>query len=422
MGRIARFGMITGFAMVLAVVLQGMALPGRVAASGRGDDARNIECGLVAPDFKAPLRIFSPAYYATQKTACLGDRMAFYKVPGVTMALIDGNRVAWSRGYGVLETGTGRAVTPESVFEAASATKMLTAVLVLRLVERGTLDLDRDVNQYLTSWKVPSGQAGATQPVTLRLLLAHQAGVNRPVKGLPFDDGHPPTLAQVLAGSPPATNQGVVVERAPGSGHAYSNIGYLVIQQVLQDATGKSYEQLARELVFQPLGMTSSTLAHPLTAEWRARWGVPHDEAGVARPRSLMPRAVAHGGLVTSATDLATLAAEIALAWQGRSTRVLSKRSASLMLNRAADIDMGFGAPVGQGLGVMLLGHGSSLHFLHPGGNDPGANCWVIASPVTGKGVVVMTNAAAGEALMLEIVASVAHAGGWPDLLQPSAR
>jgi hypothetical protein len=111
-------------------------------------------------------------------------------------------------------------------------------------------------------------------------------------------------------------------------------------------------------------------------------------------------------------------AIECGLAYQGRSTRLLSKRSAELMLTKAAEFTPGFGVPVGQGLGVMLLGEGRTLHFLHPGGNDPGANCWVIMSPVTGKGAVIMTNAAPGGALMLELLASIAHHGGWPDLSQ----
>jgi CubicO group peptidase (beta-lactamase class C family) len=293
---------------------------------------------------------------------------------------------------------------------------MLTTVITLRLIERGALDLDRDVNAYLKSWKVPASPLTAGQPVTLRLLLTHRAGINPPDKGLPFDAAHPPTLGGAVVGRAPATNQGVVVERAPGSGHSYSNIGFLVVQLVLEEATGKSYAQLARELVFAPLGMHASTVTHPLAPEWRARWGVPHDEHGVAHPRTSMPNAVAHGGLVTSASDLARLALEIGLAYQGRSTRLLSKRSAELMLTRAAEFDAGFGVSMGQGLGVMLLGEGATLHFLHPGGNDPGANCWVILSPVTGKGAVIMTNAAAGEALMLELLASIAHDSSWPDL------
>jgi CubicO group peptidase (beta-lactamase class C family) len=291
---------------------------------------------------------------------------------------------------------------------------VLTTVMTLKLVERGVLDLDRDVNAYLKSWKVPTAPLTAAQPVTLRLLLTHRAGINRPDKGFPVDEQHLPTLQQVLAGAPPAINQGVVVEQAPGSSHKYSNIGFLVVQLVLEEATGKKYEQLARELVFEPLGLGSSTVGHPLTPAWRSRWGVPHDENGVAHARNQMPDAVGHGGLVTSASDLARLALEISLAHQGRSTRLLSRQSAELMLTKAADFDpKAFGAPVGQGLGVMLLGEGRRVHFAHPGGNDPGANCWVIASPITGKGAVIMTNAAAGEALMLEVLASIAHHYGW---------
>jgi CubicO group peptidase (beta-lactamase class C family) len=401
---------------VALVPLAGGLMAGRRDQPAPSGHARAVECGLVAPDFKAPLRIFSAEYYQAQKPACLADRMAFYKVPGVTMAVIDGNAVAWSKAYGVLEAGTNRSVTAESVFEAASATKMLTTVIALRLAERGVLDLDRDVNAYLESWKVPAGRLTAASPVTLRLLLTHRAGINRPDKGLPYDEQRPPTLAQVLAGAPPAINQGVVVERAPGSSHQYSNIGFLVVQLVLEEATGKKYGQLASELVFKPLGLDSSTVSHPLAPAWRSRWGVPHDEKGVARARSQMPDAVAQGGLVTMPSDLARLAVEIGLASEGRSTRLLSKRSAQMMLTRAADFDPGFGVPVGQGLGVMLLGEGRTLHFLHPGGNDPGANCWIIASPATGQGAAIMTNAAAGEALMLEILASIGHHYRWPDL------
>ena len=385
--------------------------------AGVDDAVHAVECGLVQPDFKAPLTIFSPDYYTTQKTACLADRMAFYKVPGVTLAVIDANQIAWTRAYGVLETGTNRKVTTQSVFEVASATKVLTTAVALKLMERGLIDLDRDVNGYLKTWKVPTGPLTATQPVTLRLLLTHRAGINRPDGGLPHDPKQPPTLAQVLAGAPPAINKGVVVEHAPGSGYQGSNIGFLIVQAVVEEVSGKPFTQLARELVLAPLGLESSTLTHPLTEAWRDRWGVPHDENGTAHARQQLPGAVAHGGLVSTPSDLARLAIEIVLAHQGKSSRLLSRRSAELMLTKVADIDpRQYGAPAGQGLGVLLLGEGPTLHFLHPGGNDPGANCWVIASPATGQGAVVMTNAAAGEALMLEVLASIAHHYRWPNL------
>jgi CubicO group peptidase (beta-lactamase class C family) len=267
------------------------------------------------------------------------------------------------------------------------------------------LDLDRDVNAYTRS------RGRSEQPVDRRTA-GHaaaadaSAGINRP------DKGHSTRRTRDARRRGGRGDQPGVVVGAPGVS-LYSNIGFLLVQLVLE-ATGKS-TQLARELVFTPLGMNSSTVTHPLAPEWRARWGVPHDEKGVAHARDSMPNAVAHGGLVTSASDLARLAIEIGLAYQGRSTQLLSKRSAELMLKRATEFNAGFGVPLGQGLGVMLLGSGATLHFLHPGGNDPGANCWVIMSPATGKGAVIMTNAAAGEALMLEVLASIAHQSGWPD-------
>lgn len=378
---------------------------------------RAVVRGLVPPDVGAPARIFSPDYYNSQAYSSLLDRMTFYRVPGVTMTVFDAHGLIWTRGYGVLQTGTDRPVTSSSLFEAASATKILTTVLALRLVEHGVLDLDRDVNDYLKTWKLPESPLTAGRPVTLRLLLSHLAGLNRPDNGLPFNERRPPTLRQLLAGAPPAINQGLVIERAPATTHKYSNIGFLVVQLVMEDVTGKTYQQMAHELVLEPLGLESSTVSHPLTPDQRLRWGVPHDEWGVAHARNQMPHAVGHGGLVATSSDLARLALEICLAYRGESTRLLSKPSAELMMTKTADLDpRQFGAPAGQGLGAMLLGEAETLHFFHPGSNAPGTNCWVIASPVTGNGAVVMTNAASGEALILETLASIAHHYEWPDL------
>lgn len=97
-----------------------MAAVQRTATADGNDDARAVQCGLVPPDFKARLRIFSPEYYRIQKTACLQDRMAFYTVPGVTIALIDGGRIAWTSEHGVLEAGTNRRVVRDSVRRSKS--------------------------------------------------------------------------------------------------------------------------------------------------------------------------------------------------------------------------------------------------------------------------------------------------------------
>ena len=112
------------------------------------------------------------------KTSRLQDEMRRLNVPGVSVAVIRGGKLAWARGFGVTHEG-GPAVTPQTLFQAASISKPVTALAALRLAEQGKLDLDADVNTILTSWKLP---AGAGKP-SVRQLLSHTAGTT--VSGFP---------------------------------------------------------------------------------------------------------------------------------------------------------------------------------------------------------------------------------------------
>jgi CubicO group peptidase (beta-lactamase class C family) len=101
--------------------------------------------------------------------------MAQFAVPGMGVTVVEEWKIE-SRGYGVKEVD-GEAVTPETLFQACSISKPVTAVAVVRLAQEGVLDLDEDVNSYLTSWKVP--KTVSSQPrITLRQLLGHVAGTS----------------------------------------------------------------------------------------------------------------------------------------------------------------------------------------------------------------------------------------------------
>ena len=102
------------------------------------------------------------------------------KVPGLGVAVVHDFRVDWARGYGVRNAQTGEPVTDTTRFQWASVTKPVTAVVALRLVQDGVLDLDRNVNDYLKSWKVPDNEFTREEKVTLRRLLSHDAGVTVP--------------------------------------------------------------------------------------------------------------------------------------------------------------------------------------------------------------------------------------------------
>ena len=110
--------------------------------------------------------------------ASLSDRMAAYRVPGVSIAVFRDFALEWARGYGVLSEGGAEPVTPATLFQAASISKPVAAAAALSLVQEGLLDLDEDVNGKLESWAVPENEFTAGTKVTLRRILSHTAGVS----------------------------------------------------------------------------------------------------------------------------------------------------------------------------------------------------------------------------------------------------
>ncbi len=130
----------------------------------------------------------------------LADRMKAYKTPGASIAVINNYKIEWARGYGVRDTETNEPVNLDTLFQAASISKPVTTMAVLRLVQQGKLNLDEDVNKKLVSWKVPENEFTRDKKVTIRGILTHTAGFD-----VFFYDGTPvgelaPTPLQLLKG------------------------------------------------------------------------------------------------------------------------------------------------------------------------------------------------------------------------------
>ncbi len=347
--------------------------------------------------------------------ADLDARMDFYKVPGVSIAVIQDYRVEWARGYGVREAGTTLPVTAETLFQACSISKCVAAATALRLVEAGRLDLDEDVNRYLTSWKVPAN--GSWQPhLTLRQILSHTGGVN--VHGAPgYAPGQPiPTLLQVLNGEPPAITPAVMVNGLPGTQYRYSGGGYCILQQMLTDVTAVPFPALARELIFEPLGMTRSAFENPLpTALWdNAASGHNTLADTVNADKWQVYPEMAVGGLWTTAAELARFVLELQEARAGRSTRLLSAETVHQMLtSHASDYNVG--------LGLYLFGAGAARYFSHTGAHLGWKNV-MLGYADNGQGAVVLTNNGySGSYLYQEILRAIASVYAWPEYL-PKAK
>jgi CubicO group peptidase (beta-lactamase class C family) len=342
----------------------------------------------------------------------LAERMEFHSVPGLSVAVINGFKVEWARGYGVRHTGKPAPVGVNTLFQAGSISKLVTAVGVLRLVQEGRLDLNEDVNTYLVSWKVPAN--GSWQPrVTLRQLLSHSAGTT--VHGFPGYSRYEevPSLVQVLNGEAPANTPPVFVNTVPGTQFRYSGGGTSIVQQLLIDVLGKPFPDIMRDLVLDPAGMKHSGFEQPLPrARWRsAATGHYWVKDDPVRGKWYIYPEMAAAGLWTTASDLARFAAELQQARRGRSagtshpSPILSEEIVEQMLTPQVGDNIG--------LGPFLWGAGDAASFGHDG-DDHGFVANLTAFKVGGYGVAILANSYGAGPLIEELRSAVAQEYAWP--------
>ena len=344
----------------------------------------------------------------------IAERMRHYNVPGVSIAFFGEGRILWTRTYGLADLAGKKPVTIETLFQAASISKPVSALAALKLVQEGKLNLDEDVNVKLHTWKVPENGFTKDQKVTLRRILSHSAGLT--VHGFPgYGSDEPvPTIVQILNGEKPANTPPIRVDTVPGTIWRYSGGGYVVMQTLLTDVTGEPYPQIVHKLVLQHAGMTHSTYEQPLPKEFSSSAATPYRSSGepVKGGWHTYPE-MAPAGLWTTPSDLALLAIEVQKEYAGKSSKILSQPMMRQMLTRQKD---------NWGLGFGLEDPGHAASFGHGGANE-GFRCNLQAytDSQSDEGVAMMTNSDAGGQLMSEIIRAVAREYHWPDF-QPLER
>src|SRR5262245_680952 len=334
---------------------------------------------------------------ATPKSAplTLDAAMRALNIPSVSIDLIEGGHV---------EHRLSR--SPGNLYQAASLSKLVTAVAALRLVEQGRLDLD--LNDDLTQWRVPPSDLRQERKVTLRGLLSMTAGI-----GVPGYTGYAPgealpSLTQILDGTPPANSPPVRVVDVPGTRYAYSGGGYEIVQALIEAKTGKPFAAAMEELVFRPVGMSNSTFAQPLPDNRAKRAQRGHRADGSELPGGWrVEPELAAGGLWSSTAELSRLLREIARAWRGEPSKLLRQETARLMMTPQNDGPYGLGGAVdGSGDGLVLMKRGQNV----------GYQGYMLLFPARGQGIVVMTGSDNGSTLSTALIRRAAAAYGWPQL------
>ncbi|WP_102272183.1 serine hydrolase domain-containing protein [Cytobacillus massiliigabonensis] len=325
------------------------------------------------------------------KNMNIEERMKHYKVPGLSMVLIENGQISGTENYGLLEVSSNRKVNENSIFSACSISKFLTGMLALKLIEEGLLDLDENVNDRLVTWKVSENEFTQNKKVTLRNLLSHQAGIKDP-KGSFFElvsDIGIPSMFELLEGKTPYCKVPIEVQYEPGSEFHYSDAGYCLIQQLIEDVMKKPFYQVVSEFIFKPLGMENSYLNTTMVEISKKEISCGHNKNGewVDGKYPIYPYPAA-SGLWTTSLDLAALILELMNALKGASKIGISNRIAKEMITPQ-------GGKSWTGLGVFLEGFQKELEITSLGWGV-GFQCMLVAYPYAEKGAVIMTNAELG--------------------------
>ncbi|MDI5975005.1 amino acid adenylation domain-containing protein, partial [Amycolatopsis magusensis] len=320
-------------------------------------------------------------------TRLVSEALEEFPVPGVCLGIIDGGEIVEVRGFG--------SAGADTLFTVGSISKCVTALGVLRLVDEGVLDLDTDVNEYLREWSVPA--TPGLPPVTPRLLLSHRTGLT---SELPqgYRPGEPmPTVADLLHGRPPAEGEPIRRERVLGGGVYYSGTNYLVLQQLVEDVTGKPLAESVRELVLAPLRLENSGFERDLPQRTALPVARGHDREGVPLDCGWLDRPDAgSAGFWTTGTDLATLVGEIRRGYLGRPGALLSRPLATEMLTAPERSSFGLGVVTEQVGGDLQFGHGGS-----PVGYYAGIACRVRQ----GTGLALLADSDLGKQLFYRVMA-----------------
>ena len=322
-----------------------------------------------------------------------GDAKAFLDAAGMKIGRESKGNAALvllehGRAAGEYFASRGKPVDGDTLFQVASMSKWLTAWGVMTLVEKRKIDLDAPVSRYVKRWKLPPSEY-KNDDVTIRRLLSHTAGFTDGLGYRGFAPGEKPqTLeaslthaADAMPGRPGAVRVGV----RPGSEFRYSGGGFTLLQLLIEEVSGQSFNDFMRKSVLLPLGMTESTYVDPDPAHLAPFF----DEKG---KRAIHYRftSLAAASLYTSTNDMTRFLAAQLRGPHGEPVGrgVLRPATIELMRHPQASI---FGLPI-WGLGTILYAPNNAGGFVvgHDGNNFPAINTTARLDPATGDGIIML--------------------------------
>ena len=300
-------------------------------------------------------------------------------VPGLSIAIINDAKLRWRRGFGVKDRATKKPVNNDTMFEAASLSKPVFAYAVMKLCEKGTMDLDTPLTRY-TSERFLEGDP-RLELITPRHLLSHTSGFQ----------------------SWRSEKEPLKIHFTPGEKFLYSSEGYSYLQSVVTHMTGQPIEPYLKANLFVPFGMTSSGYAWNDTFE--KHMARPHDKKGEPlnnrkSTEADVARYGASGALLTTPTDYARFVIEVINPKKSDAFR-LSKDSLKEMLRPQVKLSDAYADSWALGWGIQSTARGTVITH---GGDSNGFHSVAVASVERKSGFVIMTNGDNGAELLKKLL------------------
>jgi CubicO group peptidase (beta-lactamase class C family) len=328
--------------------------------------------------------------------ARLAADVAADSIGAISAGVVVGDKIIWARGFGWADQEKQIAADAETIYRVGSISKSFTAVVLVQLAEKGFLDLDDRVEKYLPVIEHVTNRPEGSEPITLRQLASHTAGLIRE-----------PRLPRAAAGPIESWEDKIIASIPtvefryhPGERYSYSNIGFGILGLTISRAAGKPFIQLVNELIFKPLRMKSSTFIITPQLEGRLATGYQVRRNGTVDTRSpALEHAgrgykVPNGGIYSTVGDLARFISAQTGAFRNQ---ILTEDSRAEMQRFQTPVrTTQNGDSTGYGLGFSLRVNPDSLRTVSHGGSVAGYNAHMIFDPGSRIGVVLLRNYSGG--------------------------
>ena len=317
------------------------------------------------------------------------EMMQVHKLSGLSMAILENDKIIWSDSYGVKENGKEQKITKETAFSTASISKAVTATVCLLLQEQGKIDIDKPVRKYLKRWKLPNSSFLQKTDLTIRHLLSHTGGVSHGGYADFYGEDTVPDIVQVLNGVLlPNHDKGIEILFEPGTEAKYSGGGYVIVQMAIEDILGRPFQSIVKEMIFDSLQMEHSTMLQPNQKDFPTDVAKVHDVSqNVIRTGLPICPQLGPSGMWSSAKDLAKFALEMQKALNNKNTKVISPAVAKALTEIVSYSYSGGGA-----LGWQRSFAYGNLEWVTIAGSNAGVGGEINISYKGGKGIVLLAN------------------------------